>query len=140
MKTFHVILGGLLVAGFFAFSGCEPQIPVELPAIPLASVEPYFSEAAEIEAIDTSYYQVKDAEGNLLGTVLFSMPYSASVNGYNGTTPLLITLDAENHITNVVLSVSRRTGFINHGTASAWTRLWPRTWMPSAVPPTPPLA
>ena len=103
MKTFHVTLGGLLVAGFFAFSGCEPQIPVELPAIPLASVEPYFSEAAEIEAIDTSYYQVKDAEGNLLGTVLFSMPYSASVNGYNGTTPLLITLDAENHITNVVL-------------------------------------
>lgn len=109
MKVIHTTFGSLLVAGLLAFSSCEPQAPVQLPEIPLATVTPYFSEAAEVQAIDTSFYQVKDAEGNLLGTMLYSMPYTATVNGYNGPTPLLIALDAKNCIKNVVLLENRET-------------------------------
>lgn len=100
---------GLFVAGVLALYSCSPQTPMPLPEIPLSTVTPYFSEAAEVQVIDTSYYQVKDADGTVLGTVLFSMPYTATVNGYNGPTPLLITLDAENRIKNVVMLDNRET-------------------------------
>lgn len=103
MSTIRKTLGGLLVVGVFSLGSCVPQVPIQLPKLPLSEVEPYFSEAAEVQTIDTSYYQVKDADGNLLGTVLYSMPFSATVSGYNGPTPLLIALDAENCIKNVVL-------------------------------------
>lgn len=109
MKAFHTIFGGLFFAGILAFSSCEPQNPVQLPEIPLETAKPYFSDVAEIQAIDTSYYQIKDANGTVLGTLLFSMPFTAAVNGYNGPTPLLIALDAENHIKEVVLMENRET-------------------------------
>ena len=108
MKTLRNLMGGLLIAYSMSFAGCGPA-PVRLPEIPLSEVAPYFSEAAEVEAIDTAYYQVKDAQGNLLGTVLFSAPYSESAKGYNGETPLLIALDTEDHIKNVVLLANHET-------------------------------
>lgn len=102
-KNLHKAFAGLLFAGMLAFVGCNIQPPVRIPELPLAEVQPYFSEAAEVEAIDTAYYKVKDAEGQLIGTVLLSAPYSTSVKGYNGPTPLIIALDAEDRITDVVL-------------------------------------
>ena len=109
MKKLPNILACLLVTGALAFGGCNPQLPVRLPEIPLSDVTPYFSEAAEIQTIDTSYYQVKDAKGKVIGTVLLSTPYSASVIGYNGQTPLLIALDTENRIKNVVMLENNET-------------------------------
>lgn len=103
MKAFHTSFGGLLFAGLFAMTGCQPQVPVRIPELPLADVQPFFSEAAEVQAIDTAYYQIKDVEGEVIGTVLLSDPFSASVNGYNGPTPLIIALDAEDRITDVKL-------------------------------------
>ena len=99
---------GLLIAGTMTFVACT-QVPVRLPELPLSEVEPYFSEATEVQTIDTSYYQVKNADGKLLGTVLLSAPYSASINGYNGPTPLLIALDAEGRIMQVVLRDNQET-------------------------------
>ena len=101
MRSHKNLIGSLLIAGTMTLTGCGPM-PVRLPELPLAEVEPYFSEAAEVEAIDTAYYQVKDADGTGLGTVLLSEPYSEPVKGYNGPTPLLIALDAENRIMQVV--------------------------------------
>lgn len=109
MRISRNLIGGLLVAGTMAFVGCNPPRPVRIPDFPLADVKPYFGEAAEVQTIDTSYYQVKDAEGEVIGTVLLSAPYSATVNGYNGPTPLLIALDAENRIKNVVLLENKET-------------------------------
>ena len=108
MKTFRNLIGGMLLAAAITFSGCG-QMPVQLPELPLERVTPYFSEAAEVQTIDTSFYQVKDAEGELLGTLLFSMPYTAAVKGYNGNTPLIIVLDAEGRIKQVVVLPNQET-------------------------------
>ena len=104
-KCFVFALGALIVAGIFALCSCGP----ELPELPVSEIEPYFAGAAKTKAIDTAYYEVKDAQGNLLGTALFSSPYSDGVKGFNGPTPLLITLDAEGRIKNVVLLENRET-------------------------------
>ena len=108
MKTYVNLMGGLLLVSALALSSCG-QRPVRLPELPLSEAEPYFSEAAEVHAIDTAYYQVKDADGAVLGTVLYSMPFTATVNGYNGPTPLLIALDAEDRIMNVVMLDNQET-------------------------------
>lgn len=109
MKSCYSTIGGLLLIGLLSFTSCDPPAPIQWPEIPVETVRPYFNEVSEIQTIDTSYYQIKDAKGNVLGTLLYSMPYSATVHGYNGITPLLITLDADNRITNVVLMDHRET-------------------------------
>ena len=108
MKTFRNLIGGLLLAATITFSSCG-QMPVQLPELPLERVTPYFSEAAEVQAIDSSFYQVKDAQGELLGTLLYSMPYTEAVKGYNGNTPLIIALDAEGRIKQVVVLPNHET-------------------------------
>lgn len=124
MKTFRNIMSGLLVASVLCLNSCGPA-PVQLPSIPLEQVTPYFSEAAEVQTIDTSYYQVKDAQGNLIGTVLFSMPYAETVKGYNGSTPLLIALDADNHIKNVVMLPNHETPrFVERVTKGGLYQAW----------------
>jgi len=109
MNTLQRTLGGLLGAVLLTLSGCNIKPPVRIPDLPLSEVEPYFSEAAEVQTIDTAYYQVKDAEGNVIGTVLLSAPFSTSVNGYNGPTPLLIALDNEGRIKDVVILTHQET-------------------------------
>ena len=86
MNTFKRIAGGLLLAGVVGLSACVPT-PVQYPPLPVERIQAYYSEAAQTQAIDTSFYEVKDANGNLLGTVLFSMPFTNDVKGFNGPTP-----------------------------------------------------
>ena len=102
MKSLHKIVGGLLLLGSLSVASCG-QKPVFFPKLPVSDIQAYFSEAAQTQAIDTAFYEVKDASGNLLGTVLFSSPYSDAVQGFNGPTPLLIALDSDGRIKNVVL-------------------------------------
>jgi Na+-translocating ferredoxin:NAD+ oxidoreductase RnfG subunit len=108
MKTFGIIACGLLVGTALAFNSCG-QAPVQLPQVPLERVTPYFSEAAEVQAIDTAYYQIKDAENRVIGTLLYTMPYAETVKGYNGNTPLAIALDAEGRIQQVVMLPNHET-------------------------------
>ena len=120
MKT----LGVLFSAGVLALSSCGPK----LPKLPVSDIQPYFADAAKTKAIDTAFYQVKDAKGNLLGTVLFSSPYSDGIKGFNGPTPLLIALDADGRIKNVVLLDNQETPrFAQHvvegGLFEAWAGL-----------------
>ena len=124
MKSIKKSLGVLLTTGMVALCGCGPK----LPELPVADVQPYFGEAAKTKAIDTAYYEVMDAHGELMGTVLLSSPYSDNVKGYNGPTPLLIALDAEGRIKNVVLLKSDETlNFVQHvvegGLLEAWNGL-----------------
>lgn len=101
----HKVMGGLLFAAVLGLNSCGPKFP----ELPVSEIEPYFEGAAKTKAIDTAYYQVKDAKGNLLGTVLFSSPYSDEVEGFNGPTPLLILMDADGRIKNVVLLENKET-------------------------------
>ena len=108
MKAIKKPLFALLLIGALYLESCGPM-PVRLPELPLAEAQPYFNEVTEVQAIDTAFYQVMDAEGRLLGTLLLSAPFSNHVNGYNGPTPLLIVLDTEGRIQNVVLRDNQET-------------------------------
>ena len=108
MNTIQKTASILLLIGAMGFASCG-QDRIILPKLPVSDIATYFNDAAQTEAIDTAFYEVKDAQGNLLGTVLFSSPYSDHVKGFNGPTPLLITLDAKGCITNVVLQRNSET-------------------------------
>ena len=126
MNVIKKTLGALMATGVVALCSCGPK----LPELPVSEIQPYFGGAAKTKAIDTAYYEVKDAKGNKLGTVLFSSPYSDNVKGFNGPTPLLIALDAENRIKNVVLLENQETPVyarrvVEGGLYEAWNGLTP---------------
>ena len=105
MKTRHLFAGLLMLTAALGLGSCGPK----LPELPVADVKPYFADAAKTKAIDTAFYEVKDAKGNKLGIVLYSSPYSDNVKGFNGPTPLLIALDAEGRIKEVALLENQET-------------------------------
>ena len=105
MNNIKKALGAMMAASIVALCSCGPK----LPELPVEEVRPYFGDAAKTKAIDTAFYEIKDAKGNKLGNVLFSSPYSDNIKGFNGPTPLLIALDAEGHIKNVVLLENQET-------------------------------
>ena len=118
MRTIHKFAGFFLLAAMLGLCNCGPKLP-ELPVA-----------AAKTKAIDTAFYEVKDAKGNKLGTVLYSSPYSDNVKGFKGPTPLLIALDAEGRIKNVVLLENQETPnfaqrVVNGGLYEAWNGLTP---------------
>ena len=105
MNVIRKALGTLMAAGVVALCSCGPK----LPELPVSEVQPYFGDAAKTKAIDTAFYEVKDAKGNKLGTVLYSSPYSDQIKGFNGPTPLLIALDADGRIKTVALLENEET-------------------------------
>ena len=120
----HKIAGLLLLAGVLGLCNCGPK----LPELPVENVKPYFADAAKTKAIDTAFYEVKDAKGIKLGTVLYSSPYSDNIKGFNGPTPLLIALDADGKIKNVVLLDNQETPnfaqrVVEGGLYEAWNGL-----------------
>ena len=124
MKTTHKIAGLLLLAAVLGLNSCGPK----LTPLPASEVAAYFVGATKTKAIDTSYYLVKDAKGDVMGTVLFSSPYSDQVKGFNGATPLLITLDPEDRIQNVVMLENQETPVyvkrvVEGGFYNAWNGL-----------------
>ena len=124
MNVLKMTLCALMAAGIVAFCSCGPKFP----ELPVSEIKPYFSDAAKTKAIDTAFYEVKDAKGKKLGTVLFSSPYSDNIKGFNGPTPLLITLDAEGRIKDVVLLENQETPVyakrvVEGGLYQAWNGL-----------------
>ena len=124
MRTIHRFAGFFLLAAMLGLCSCGPK----LPELPVENVKTYFADAAKTKAVDTAYYEVKDAKGNKLGTVLFSSPYSDNVKGFNGPTPLLIALDAEGRIKDVVLLENQETPkfaqrVVEGGLYEAWNGL-----------------
>lgn len=124
MRTRYIFAGFLLLATAIGLCSCGPK----LPKLPVENVKPYFADAAKTKAIDTAFYEVKDAQGNKLGTVLYSSPYSDNVKGFNGPTPLLIALDADGRIKNVALLDNEETPrfaerVVEGGLYEAWNGL-----------------
>ena len=124
MNVIKKTLGAMMAAGVVALCSCGPK----LPELPVSEVQPYFADAAKTKAIDTAFYEVKDAKGKKLGTVLFSSPYSDQVKGFNGPTPLLIALDADGRIKDIVLLENQETPnfakrVVDGGLYQAWNGL-----------------
>ena len=124
MRTIHKFAGIFLLVAMLGLYSCGPK----LPELPVENVKPYFADAAKTKAIDTAFYEVKDAKGAKLGTVLYSSPYSDNVKGFNGPTPLLIALDADGRIKNVVLLDNQETPnfaqrVVDGGLYEAWNGL-----------------
>ena len=105
MNNIKKALGAMMTACIVALCSCGPKFP----ELPVSEIQPYFGDAAKTKAIDTAFYEVKDAKGNKLGTVLFSSPYSDQIKGFNGPTPLLIALDADGRIKTVALLENEET-------------------------------
>ena len=126
MKNHKTFLYAMLSIGLLGMCSCGSK--VKWPALPIEEATPYFADAAKTKAIDTAYYEVKDAKGNKLGTILFSSPYSDGVKGFNGPTPLLIALDADGRIKNIVLLENQETPnfakrVVEGGLYEAWNGL-----------------
>ena len=107
MKPFRLTLIALTLTGFMALCNCGQK--VQWPDLPVSEATPYFGDAAKTSTIDTAFYEIQNDKGEKLGTILFSSPYSDGIKGFNGPTPLLITLDAKGHIKDVVLLANQET-------------------------------
>ena len=128
MNAIKKTLGGLMLATVLSFSACQQE--VKWPALPVEEVKDYFADAAKTKTIDTAFYEIKDAKGNKIGTVLYSSPYSDDIKGFNGPTPLMIALDAEGRIQQVVLLENEETPrfaqrVVDGGLYEAWNGLTP---------------
>ena len=126
MKNHKTFFCAMLSIGLLGMCSCGSK--VKWPALPVEEATPYFVEAAKVQTVDTAYYEVKDAKGNKLGTILFSSPYSDGVKGFNGPTPLLIALDADGRIKNIVLLENQETPnfakrVVEGGLYEAWNGL-----------------
>ena len=126
MKNHKTFFCAMLSIGLLGMCSCGSK--VKWPALPVEEATPYFADAAKVQTVDTAYYEVKDAKGNKLGTVLFSSPYSDGVKGFNGPTPLLIALDADGRIKNIVLLENQETPnfakrVVEGGLYEAWNGL-----------------
>ncbi|MDG5815953.1 4Fe-4S binding protein [Chitinispirillales bacterium ANBcel5] len=84
--------------------------------VPLQSVQQIYPRAAAVEhsELPQEASVIRDEEGEVLGYVLDSRPYSDSFHGYAGPVPLLIIFDAQDIVEGIVLLENNETSsFIN---------------------------
>ena len=81
--------------------------------ISLEDVNKYYEEADSISLEDVNFYYVFN-DGNIIGTVMNTSPYSDEIYGYNSVTPLNIYLDSCDKIVEVEMCENRESrGFVN---------------------------
>ena len=126
MKTYKTIIYALLSIGLLGMCSCGSK--VKWPDLPVEEATPYFVDAAKVQTVDTAFYEIRNAQGDKVGTLLFSSPYSDGVKGFNGPTPLIIALDAEGRIKTVTLLDNEETPrfaqrVVEGGLYEAWNGL-----------------
>lgn len=131
MKTIDKVLSWLILVALLGVVTLQivkskPKNDVaELPKVAMADVKEVFPDAATIQLIDTSYFQVNDAENQVLGTIMLSSPYSDKVKGYAGKTPLQIAFDNEDKIIDVrILKNNETPGFLSHVEKDGFFESW----------------
>ena len=131
MKKIDKILNWLILAALVAvvavciFNKENDEADESLPSIELSEIHDLFPDAQQLQLLDTSYFAVKDAENETVGSVLLSSPYSDGVKGYAGPTPLLIALDKEGKIMQVRILANRETpGFLKSVTNAGFFESW----------------
>ena len=131
MKTIDKILNWLILVALLAMIAVcifetEKDCPDEnIPNIELSEIQDLFPEAQQVQFLDTSYFAVKNAENETIGSVLLSSPYSDGVKGYAGKTPLLIALDNEGKILQIKLLANQETpGFLKRVNNAGYLESW----------------
>lgn len=131
MKKIDKILNWLILAALVAvvavciFKKENDEADETLPSIELLEVQDLFPEAQQLQFLDTSYFAVKNAENETIGSVMLSPPYSDGIKGYAGPTPLLIALDKDGKIMQVKLLANRETpGFLNSVIKAGYLDSW----------------
>lgn len=88
-------------------------------------IKSQFPKAGDLALKDTSLYYVYDNQGQEIGKILNTSPYSDGIIGYGGTIPLMIFLDKENKIISVVACENRETpNFLNDIIKKRFLELW----------------
>ena len=128
MKITKLFFVGLTIAlSTLSFAQCTSYTPTEkdLPIETLTSLQTAFPEATYVELLETSTYAVKNQRGQVIGRVLLSFPYSDSIIGFNGPTPLQIALDAQGKILEVRVLDNRETpSFLNRVIQAGFLNSW----------------
>ena len=92
--------------------------------ISLEDVNKYYEEADSVSLEDVNFYYVFN-DGNIIGTVMNTSPYSDEIYGYNSVTPLNIYLDSCDKIVDVEMCENRESrGFVNKVINSGFLDSW----------------
>ena len=92
--------------------------------ISLEDVNKYYEEADSISLEDVNFYYVFN-DGNIIGAVMNTSPYSDEIYGYNSVTPLNIYLDSCDKIVEVEMCENRESrGFVNKVINSGFLDSW----------------
>ena len=137
MKIINRILNYLIVAMLLFFvaeniissqsstvkvqSSAEPKYNLTLT---LDDAKKNFPEADSLVLEDVNLYNVFD-DGNKIGTIVNTSPFSDEIYGYNSTTPLTVFLDENDRISEVEICENRETrGYLNKVINSGYLDLW----------------
>ena len=134
MKILNKILNYLIVVALLFLvvkglvSGHKSKVKNQQPKfnlnISLEDVNKYYEEADSISLEDVNFYYVFN-DGNIIGTVMNTSPYSDEIYGYNSVTPLNIYLDSCDKIVEVEMCENRESrGFVNKVINSGFLDSW----------------
>ena len=137
MKIINKILNYLIVAMLLFFvaeniiSSQSSTVKIQSSAEPkynltftLDDAKKNFPEADSLALEDVNLYNVFD-DGNKIGTIVNTSPFSDEIYGYNSTTPLTIFLNENDRISEVEICENRETrGYLNKVINSGYLDLW----------------
>lgn len=119
----YIIVNAQLSASV-SMSKSESASPKFDLKISLEDVNKYYEEADSISLEDVNFYYVFN-DGNIIGTVMNTSPYSDEIYGYNSVTPLNIYLDSCDKIVEVEMCENRESrGYINNVVESGFLDSW----------------
>ena len=138
----HTLLVTFILSTPMLFAQCNNQKPTkkdtpvektanytpsdkDLPIETLTELKTAFPQATFVELTDTATYAVKNASGEVIGTVLLSSPFSDKITGFNGPTPLQIAMDTQGKIVEVrVLDNQETPKFLNRVINAGFLKSW----------------
>ncbi|MBE6345615.1 MAG: 4Fe-4S binding protein [Lentimicrobiaceae bacterium] len=119
-----IVVNAQLKSASASMSKSESASPKFNLNISLEDVNKYYEEADSISLEDVNFYYVFN-DGNIIGTVMNTSPYSDEIYGYNSVTPLNIYLDSCDKIVEVEMCENRESrGFVNKVINSGFLDSW----------------
>ena len=117
----YIIVNAQLSVSMSKSESASPKFDLN---ISLEDVNKYYEEADSVSLEDVNFYYVFN-DGNIIGTVMNTSPYSDEIYGYNSVTPLNICLDSCDKIVEVEMCENRESrGYINNVVESGFLDSW----------------